>query len=226
MSFYTIDFTVAADGVTPTAPQMAGHVGDHRAALVRFSVPFTGYQYRLEISDGGGGYDTTGLLNANQGVVSYEIPCAWTMPGVATLRLVAVEQDQDGNEIVRFHSAPAYLCFADREEGEPLCESARPAWQETLDEAQLFLNAVEQKLANGELKGEKGDKGDKGDKGEKGVDGTVAFSDLTAVQRESLRGDKGEKGDQGDDYVLTDEDKYQIVEWVLHALPIADEVGF
>ncbi len=163
MAFYTIDFTVTAAGVSPDTPQFAGHTGDHRAAVVRFSVPFEGYRYRLELTDGSGAYDVTGLLEARGGTVSCEVPSAWTAPGVATLRLVAIEQGEDGTETVRFHSAPAYLRFEDREEGEPLGESARPAWQETLDEAQLFLKAVEQKLQNGELNGEKGDKGDTGD---------------------------------------------------------------
>lgn len=169
MAFYTIDFSVTADAVTPDTPQSAGHSGDHKAAVVRFQVPFEGYRYRLEITDGNGGYDTTGLLDAEDGTVSYEVPCAWTAAGIATLRLVAVEQE-DGAEIVRFHSAPAYLHFADREDGEPLGDSARPAWQETLDEAQFFLSTVEQKLENGELKGDKGDTGDAGYTPQKGVD--------------------------------------------------------
>lgn len=170
MSFYTIDFTVAAQGVTPDTPQAAGHTGDHKAAVVRFAVPFEGYRYRIEIADGGGGYDITDLLTAQAGVVSYAIPSAWTTAGVATLRLIAIEQDEDGTEAVRFHAAPAYLRFEDREDGETLGEHLRPAWQETLDEAQFFLNTVEQKLENGELDGEKGDKGDAGYTPQKGVD--------------------------------------------------------
>ncbi len=168
MAFHTIDFTVTATAVTPDIPQFAGHMGDHRAVLLRFLVPFVDCRYRLEIVDGSGGYDTTALLDAADGVVSYEVPCAWTAAGVATVRLVAVEEGADGAEIVRFHSAPAYLTFADREDGEPLTDALRPAWQVTLDEAQLFLQFVEQKLKNGELKGDKGDKGD---------DGNVLFAD-------------------------------------------------
>ena len=178
MAFYTIEFAVTAQGVTPVTPQAAGHTGDHKAALVRFTVPFEGYRYRLEIADGGGGYDITDLLEADDGVVSYEIPSAWTAAGVATLRLIAVEQDEAKAEIVRFHSAPAYLRFEDREEGEPLGESLRPAWQETLDEAHFFLETMEQKLTNGDFRGEKGDRGEAGPPGEKG--------------------EKGDKGDPGD----------------------------
>lgn len=43
---------------------------------------------------------------------------------------------------------------------------------------------VNDKIENGELKGEKGDKGDKGDKGEQGEKGE--------------KGDKGDKGDKGE----------------------------
>ncbi len=159
MAFYTIDFTVTAAGVSPDTPQFAGHMGDHRAAVVRFSVPFEGYRYRLELTDGSGAYDVTGLLDADGGTVSYEVPSAWTAAGVAALRLVAVEQAEDGSETVRFHAAPAYLRFEDREEGEPLGQTARPAWQETLDEAQFLLTTVEQKLENGELNGKDGESG-------------------------------------------------------------------
>lgn len=170
MTFYTIEFTVTERAVTPDTPQFAGHTGDHRAAVLKFAVPFEGCRYRLEIVDGCGGYDTTALLDAADGVVSYEIPSAWTAAGVAAVRLVAVEQDETGEEIVRFHSAPAYLTFADRADGEPLGDTARPAWQEALDEARFFLDGLGQKLQNGELNGEKGDKGDDGYTPQKGVD--------------------------------------------------------
>ena len=174
MAFYTIDFIATAEGVSPDAPQAAGHTGDHRAVQLRFAVPFEDCRYRLEIVDGCGGYDTTALLDVTDGAVTYDIPSAWTAAGVAAVRLVAVEQDEAGEEIVRFHTAPAYLTFADREDGEPLGQTARPAWQEVLDEAHFFLATVEQKLKNGEFNGEKGDKGDQGEQGiqgEKGDDG-------------------------------------------------------
>ncbi len=170
MIFHILDFTVTADAVTPDTPQFAGHAGDHRAVLLRFTVPFEACRYRLEIVDGGGGYDITALLDAVDGIVSYEIPSSWTSAGVATVRLVAVEESVDGTETVRFHFAPVYLNFSDREEGEQTGQTARPAWQETLDEAQFFLKAVEQKLENGELNGKKGDKGDNGYTPQKGVD--------------------------------------------------------
>ena len=46
---------------------------------------------------------------------------------------------------------------------------------------------VNDKIENGELKGEKGDKGDKGEQGEKGDKGDKGD-----------RGEQGEKGDKGD----------------------------
>ena len=163
MSIYTIDFTVSRDGITPAEPQTAGVTGDHRAAVLRFAVPYEGYRYRIEITDGGGGYDTTDLLSAENGTVTYAIPVAWTAPGLASLRLVGVDTDENGEELVRFHSAPAFVWFEDRESGEPLGDDARPVWQDTLDAAQSFVKRLEDKLASGELKGDKGDKGDTGD---------------------------------------------------------------
>ncbi len=165
MAIYTVDFTVTADGVTPSEPQAAGVTGDHRAAVVRFTVPYPAYAYRIEIADGAGGYDITDRLEAENGTLAYAIPSSWTAAGIAALRVVGVETDENGEEAVRFHSAPAYVRFEDREDGETLGAAVRPVWQETLDEAQLFLAHVERKLKNGELNGPRGDKGDKGDTG-------------------------------------------------------------
>ena len=180
MAMYTLEFTVTAAGVSPDTPQFAGRDGDHRAAELRFAVPFDNCRYRLEVLDGAGGYDITDLLDAVDGIVTYAVPAAWTAAGVAAVRVIAIG---DGEE-VRFHSAPAYLRFDDRESGEALGDSLRPAWQETLDEATAFLALTQQKLERGDFIGPKGDKGDKGDTGEQGIQGE--------------KGDTGEKGDKGD----------------------------
>lgn len=215
MAFYTIDFTVTAEGVTPSTPQAAGYTGDHKAAVVRFRVPFEGCRYRLEIVDGCGGYDTTALLDADAGVVSYEIPSAWTAAGVATLRLVAVEQDGDDTEIVRFHAAPAYVRFEDREDGEPLGETVRPAWQEALDEAQFLLKTVEQKLEAGELNGKDGEKGDKGDKGADGYTPQKGVDYYTDSEKEEL---VAELGARDVDQALDADSKKAIANCVVYTL--------
>ena len=219
MAIYTIDVTVTEDGVTPATPQIAGHDGDHYAAVVRFHIPFEGYRYRVEIIDGNGGYDISDLLEAKDGVVLCTIPAAWTAAGIAALRLVAVKLAEDGSEIMRFHSEPVYLLFKEREDGESLAHTARPAWQETLDEAQFFLQVLERKLKNGEFQGDKGDAGPQGE--------PFTYEDFTPEQLLALKGDRGEKGEQGDDYVLTEADKAQITEnlkqQILGGMPIVEE---
>lgn len=65
----------------------------------------------------------------------------------------------------------------------------------------------------------------KGDKGETGADGTVSFDDLTDEQKESLKGEKGDSPVKGEDY-WTDEDKAELVEDVLEAMPVAEEESF
>lgn len=154
MAVYTIHLSVTPDGVTPDTPQFAGRLGDDRAAELCIRVPFTGCRYRLEVIDGAGGYDITDLLDAEDGTVRYAVPCAWTTAGIAALRVIAV-----GADGWRFHSAAAYLRFEDREDGDYLNDTVRPAWQETLDEASVLLDTLERKLINGEFKGEKGDRG-------------------------------------------------------------------
>lgn len=63
-------------------------------------------------------------------------------------------------------------------------------------------------------------RGEKGDPGERGADGTVTFDELTDEQKESLR------GEPGDSYILTEEDKAEITQAVLDALPNGDEVKY
>ncbi len=219
MAIYTIDVTVTANGVTPKTPQPAGHDGDHGAAVVRFHIPFEEYRYRVEIVDGNGGYDISDLLDAEDGVVSCTIPAAWTAAGIAALRLVAVKPTEDGSEIMRFHSEPVYLSFKEREDGESLAHVARPAWQETLDEAQFCLQVFERKLKNGEFKGERGDVGPQGK--------SFTYEDFTSEQLLALKGEQGEKGERGENYVLTETDKIEIskrvIQHILGDAPIVEE---
>lgn len=82
------------------------------------------------------------------------------------------------------------------------------------------------------IKGERGldgKEGPVGPMGPAGKDGTVVFEDLTEEQRESLRGPIGETGPQGpkgDTYVITEEDKIEIVQMVMDGLPMSEEVKF
>jgi hypothetical protein len=57
------------------------------------------------------------------------------------------------------------------------------------------------------------------------VSGVVDEEDIRNVI-ESMNITKGEKGDPGDDYILTDEDKAEITQAVLAALPDGDEVFY
>ena len=98
-----------------------------------------------------------------------------------------------------------------------------------------YVAELQQKLANGEFKGDKGDtgekgdkgdpfiysdftpeqlnglvgpKGDKGDKGEQGPQGVQGERGLQGIQ--GVKGDKGDTGADGQDYVLTEADKQEI----------------
>ena len=92
----------------------SGSVGIPVTFNLSEDVPFGEYYYyRVEIVDGAGGYDVTELMTSEDGRVVVDIPTAWTAPGVASLRLVAVETDAEGNENARFHSLPMYIYFDD-----------------------------------------------------------------------------------------------------------------
>lgn len=68
--------------------------------------------------------------------------------------------------------------------------------EEAISEANSLVADVENKLANGEFKGEKGDRGDKGEKGDQGIQGFQGMQGIQGVQGE--KGEKGEKGDIGE----------------------------
>lgn len=81
------------------------------------------------------------------------------------------------------------------EEAVPKAEQAYIVAQE----AQDFIDDLQDRVESGEFKGEKGDKGDKGNKGDKGDKGDpFVYTDFTPEQLLALKGEKGDKGDKGD----------------------------
>ena len=69
------------------------------------------------------------------------------------------------------------------------------------EERQKYYQEIQDKVNNGEFKGETGPQGPQGETGPQGpagVDGTVTFEELTEEQKESLRGPQGEQGLQGE----------------------------
>ncbi len=134
---YVLEFTLsrAAHTATPATPVAAGCYGDHRAARVRFLVtdPMPGRQYRLEVYDGGGGYDITELLDMVDGVVECEIPLAWTVAGIATLRLAEIVV-ANGTEQAVYHYPPVRLQFESCPAGDTA--AMLPRWQTVMTEVQ------------------------------------------------------------------------------------------
>ncbi|MBO5928869.1 MAG: hypothetical protein J6Q42_02500 [Clostridia bacterium] len=157
MAVYTLNFTVTAEKTIPAEPQPAGVFGDHHIAELHFTVPSepTNCRYRLEITDGSGGYDITELLDAENGVVSYTVPRTWTAAGVAAVRLVAVTVNENGEETLCFHAAPAFLLFEEREDGTALPEML-PAWQQVMNEAEALTDGLRKAWEDGELDGQSG----------------------------------------------------------------------
>lgn len=73
----------------------------------------------------------------------------------------------------------------------------------------IVINAVDEPVEDVEFFAVKGDKGEQGIQGVKGDNG-----------------EQGIQGPKGDPYELTEEDKQDLVDRVLEALPVAEEVGF
>lgn len=140
---YILEFTLsrAAHTATPAEPQAAGVWGDHRAATVRFLLtdPPAHRLYRVEVCDGGGGYDITDLLTPQDNAVTCTIPSHWTAAGIATLRLVEVTV-QDGEETGVYHYPPVRVQFEARQDG--VAAVATPTWQAVMTAAQLASAAA------------------------------------------------------------------------------------
>lgn len=117
-----IRFAMTADTVSPEVPQAAGHRGEHNATEVVLvpggTLADAAYGYRVEYTDGAGGYDTTDLLPLTGGEVCIRLPQAWTCAGgVAQIRLSAVRLNENHQEEIIAFSPPGLLLFAPRAEG-------------------------------------------------------------------------------------------------------------
>ena len=122
-----------SDGTLVAEETQSGGVrGDNRALRLVFDSLNSAYRYQIEIVDGSGAYDITVPFQAKNGTLEYEIPAAWTAPGTAALRLVAIGEGE--NPVVR-HYGPLHLHFADREDGTAMGEML-PRWQTVMAEAQ------------------------------------------------------------------------------------------
>ena len=202
----------------PSEPQYGGVFGDNEALVLEFAPLDDAYRYQIEVVDGSGGYDITLPLAAQDGKLRYAVPAAWTAPGTATVRLVAV--GADGEELLR-HYAPIRLRFSDREQGEAMGDML-PRWQTVMinaDEAAqkassaaytaevAALTAREAAQVALQAKGPKGDKGDKGDDNVLHV--TVANFQASHTPREIKKFvDAGGLAVLGDGYFLTSIDDY------------------
>ena len=75
--------------------------------------------------------------------------------------------------------------------------------------------------------GPKGDTGEQGPQGEIGPEGPQGPKGDTGEQGpQGIPGIQGEKGDPGTNYILTNEDKAEIAQLALAAMPVAEEASF
>lgn len=137
-----LSFTVGTADVTPQGPLAAGTAGDDAATCLVFHLeaPVGDSIYRLEIVRGDGVYDMTEPLTpADDAVIRFDIPAAWTAAGTAAVRLVELTAE-DGREVRRHYYPPVLLTFAYRDEGIP--GDAPLCWQTMLTRAEAMLEAA------------------------------------------------------------------------------------
>lgn len=100
--------------------------------------------------------------------------------------------------------------------GEVQYSDLRALLAQELQRAENLINQIETDLANGNLNGPQGEKGEPGLSVTHSWEGTVLT--VTSASGTSSADLKGEPGQVGKDYVLTEEDKAEIVQAVLDAL--------
>ena len=121
------------------------------------------------------------------------------------------DKGEDGTSIITFEGTVEKIAdlnnLADLQKGDSfICDEDSNVYVWNGSE---FINCGDIRGPQG-VKGDKGDKGDvgpqgiQGPQGEKGADGTVAFDELTAGQKESLRGEQGPQGEKGDAFTYED----------------------
>lgn len=109
--------------------------------------------------------------------------------------------------------------------GEVQYSDLRALLAQELQRAENLLNQIETDLASGKFNGPPGEKGEQGEPGVSVThswEGTVlTVTSASGTSSADLKGEPGEKGlpgEPGKDYVLTEEDKAEIVKAVLDAL--------
>ena len=121
----TVTFKANASGITPNVPQFAGIEGEHKATRIVFELDpvlvNTSYKYRIEFSDGNGGFDTTEFIQASENTVSTLVPNLWTHAGgTGEARLSAVILDDEQNEEQVVYTVKGRLYFQNGMDGDPI----------------------------------------------------------------------------------------------------------
>ena len=205
-----IKYTVTADGhVSPATKQWAGVQGEHNATRIDFDYSafankMDNAMWRIDFDSAEAGFDPNNTVYpaSVEDIISREIPQKFTkFGGDMTAILVGTETAPDGSGVASkiVCSIPVSLYFTESEtheqtEGE-VAESLSQMERHVLDVTEKAENniskseknaldtvaEIQEKLDNGDFKGEKGDKGDKGDKGESGDDYTLTEKDKNDI---------------------------------------------
>ena len=147
LPIYRHYLTVSDTEVLPSGPLDCGTAGDHHAAELIFAPLDPLASYRVEIVTAGGAYDLTERLTPTDGEIAVLVPYAWTTAGIATVRLVEVEET-DGEETARRYFPPVTLRFGYREEGEQ--EATLQCWQQLVTRAEALLREADDRAAAAE----------------------------------------------------------------------------
>ena len=149
----TVTFKANASGITPNVPQFAGIEGEHKATRIVFELDpvlvNTSYKYRIEFSDGNGGFDTTEFIQASENTVSTLVPNLWTHAGGAgEVRLSAAVLDDEQNEEQVVYTVKGRLYFQSGMEGDPISVSEEGGLSGLVERANESIDAANSAAAD------------------------------------------------------------------------------
>lgn len=143
-----INYTVTAEGLSPSEPQWAGVQGEHQATGVSFEVPSdwmnADYRFRVEWVDGMQAFFISDYLDAEDGKVKCLLPAAWTAAGgTAEIRLAAEQIGETPNACQTVYSTVGRLSFTGRDEKQPARAGAESSLAYLLDNLKTVTENVQ-----------------------------------------------------------------------------------
>lgn len=177
MALRKVNFNVSKSGIEPLDYAWGGIQNEDNATEINFIIANEYLSelnetceklfFRIDFESGFAGYNPSENLEMVDCTVKREIPKTITCFGGEFTSTLVVTRLLNNGEYQQILTVPVTLFFTSNNVSDQPLLNNLSAFEEhvlkNVKEASLIKQEIEQKLANGEFKGEKGEKGEKGD---------------------------------------------------------------